>query len=328
MCGNIPNIFYGKACYLAERAYDTSITFAGYILSTSEILGGWIGNGSAHSFIFAAHAFEWLHTQIELAGGAIIGWGAVRLADLSQKGKVYAYESLLQVVENIGGVFGHASSLLYQAVNRCALAIFHAVDALGEGIGFLATIIGANLLEARKLTIHFIREDWEYILAHLAAWTIVIVCSGIIYGFESVTLPLIIGLGCGLFFGGLTGILTVKIFNQDDSAQGRNTAWDALNHYLLDRLPSTGVKTLLASLSVTVLLAAAVVYPYAIGAIFGLVVGNHLITVIGFKRNLTDLNRESVERLREKAQDQINQAQKFLNQAQKFLKRSNELENN
>lgn len=349
----IPEVLCNGGRYISASVYNASTAFANYILSTSEIIGGWIGLRSTNSYLLAEHTFQWMNDKIELIGGTI-GWGSAEFAHLSHRGATYAFERLTdlggamrnganyllvllqrggvwawekiiflgQQIEFLGGEIGHISSLLYEAVNRCALFILQVANGLGEGIGFVATTLGINLLSAARLTIHFIRENWEYILAHLVAWAVVIICSGIIYGFEAVALPLIIGLGCGLAFGGITGILTVKIFDDNDSAQGRNTAWDALNHYLLHRLPSAGVKTILLSLSVTVLLAAAVVYPYALGAIFGLVVGNHAITIIGFGRNLTHLNRE------EQIQSLHLQAQELNNQVQNILQRINELEVN
>lgn len=131
---------------------------------------------------------------------------------------------------------------------------------------------GQNIKTAAVKTALFVRHKWDALLAYLFAWGLIVTCTGLMYGFEAVALPLTIGLSGGLAAGIISGILTVKL-------NSKFTLWQGLNS-ILNPLDSN-TRQVVFSVAVTVLLAAAVVFPYVIGAGFGILIGNQLAVQVG-----------------------------------------------
>jgi len=168
---------------------------------------------------------------------------------------------------------------------------------------------------AAEKTISFVKNNWRPLVAYLFAWGIIITCTGLMYGFEAVALPLTIGLACGLVFGIITGILTVKVFDPS----GQLTIWNLLNQGI-ERLDPNGTRQIVLAVAVTVLLAAAVVFPYIIGAVLGHILGNQLATKTGSGRDLgTDPTKHKNEK--EALKQQINDME------QKITNIGNRMEN-
>jgi hypothetical protein len=141
--------------------------------------------------------------------------------------------------------------------------------------------IGSACASAAEKTVTFIKNNWRPLVAYIFAWGLIITCTGLMYGFEAVALPLTIGLACGLVFGIITGILTVKVFDPS----GEVTIWNFLNQGI-ERLDPNGTRQIVLAVAITVLLAAAVVFPYVIGAVMGIILGNQLATKTGSGRDL------------------------------------------
>ncbi len=131
----------------------------------------------------------------------------------------------------------------------------------------LTPVWGATVSCATK-TASFVKTHWRELVAYAFAWGIIITCTGLMYGFEAVALPLTIGITCGLFFGVLMGVIVVKVLDPS----GTKTPWNFLNE-MIEKLDANGTKQIVLAVAVTVILAAAVVFPYVIGAVLGFMVG-------------------------------------------------------
>lgn len=143
-------------------------------------------------------------------------------------------------------------------------------------------------------TADYIKAHWKHLLAYIFAWGVIVVLSGSMYGFQTVALPLTIGIACGLALGILTGILTATVFDRKNERQDHNTLWGILN-LGIDFLDANGTKNFLTALVVSVTIAASVIFPYAIGAVFGLFLGNYLATKIGLWDREADDAKKAAE---------------------------------
>ncbi|NGX61636.1 MAG: hypothetical protein K940chlam9_01123 [Chlamydiae bacterium] len=150
-----------------------------------------------------------------------------------------------------------------------------------SGIYSVAAPVGRGCKSAALKTARFVKENKYKLLASIVAWGVIVGCTGFLYGFQAVSLPLSIGIGSGILFGGLFGLLTVKVLDPQQEYNGKNTLWDLINKGVR-WLDQNGTKQIVLAVAVTVLLASSVVFPHALGAVFGLVIGNHIITKIGF----------------------------------------------
>ncbi|MCH9625349.1 MAG: hypothetical protein S4CHLAM123_05200 [Chlamydiales bacterium] len=148
-------------------------------------------------------------------------------------------------------------------------------------------IVNAAKAAVQK-TVTFIHQNWKQLLAYLLAWTVIVVGTGLLYGFEAVALPLTIGLAFGFGLGIMSGILmveTLKVYDPENTLNGQNTLWNLLNRGL-ESLDPNGTRLIMLSVAVTVILATAVVFPYATGGLLGVFIGNQIATKIGQDRDL------------------------------------------
>jgi len=116
----------------------------------------------------------------------------------------------------------------------------------------------------------YVSEHWETLVIYTVAWALIIVSSGILYGFKRTALPLTIGMSAGLGFGFVTALLTTKVFESNETA----VSWFAKKSLHVD--PTT--KQIGLTIMVAVYLAACIKFPHATGGITGAVIGNHLFT--------------------------------------------------
>jgi hypothetical protein len=192
-----------------------------------------------------------------------------------------------------------ASSLLKNATENIAsfetkLGQFGGLMAYGLEVTF--TPIGKACYIAAEKTVTFVKNNWKPLMAYIFAWMVIITCTGLMYGFKAVALPLTIGLGCGLIFGVITGILAVEVFDPE----GKITLWNLLNQ-VIEKLDPNGTRQIVLSVAVTVLLAASIVFPYVMGAVFGIFAGNQMATKAGSGQNLgkepskNDLEKEKLK---------------------------------
>lgn len=128
--------------------------------------------------------------------------------------------------------------------------------------------------------LRFIKKNWVHLLAYAIAWGVIVTGVGLMYGFKATALPLTIGLGCGFALGTALGIGTVCLFNPKNDHEP-NTAWGFLNKWF-NSLDANGTRAIFVSVGVTVILAATVVFPYALGGAMGCILGNVVATKIFF----------------------------------------------
>jgi hypothetical protein len=144
----------------------------------------------------------------------------------------------------------------------------------------LSHVLAISVSIAKKVAI-FTKSNWRQLIAYILAWGVVVTCTGLMYGFQAVALPLTIGLACGLAFGVITAILILKAHDPT----GNSTFWNWLNHGI-ENLDANGTRQIVLAVAVTVLLAASVVFPYVLGAVIGIFIGNQLASKVGAGLNL------------------------------------------
>jgi len=181
------------------------------------------------------------------------------------------------------------------------------------GLESVFTPIGESLHTAAKKTAAFIKNNWKPLLSYVLAWGLIVSCTGLMYGFKAVALPLTIGIGCGLAFGIITGILTVKVFDPD----GKITLWNLLNQ-MIERLDPNGTRQIVLAIAVTVLLAASIVFPYVMGAVFGIMIGNQISTKAGSDQNLGSPPEKDIK-ARENLKDNMSAMQQKIDLLQSRL---------
>ncbi|MCH9628149.1 MAG: hypothetical protein S4CHLAM2_18040 [Chlamydiales bacterium] len=169
-----------------------------------------------------------------------------------------------------------------KATESCILGVNNAIE---NGVGLVINKSHSYASSATAKTVRFVRENYVQIFAYILAWGVIVACSGTLYGFEAVALPLTIGFGCGLGVGGIIGILMTTAIDPRNKWRGYNTGWDLINSGV-EKLDPHGTRQIVLAISVTVLLAACVIFPYALGAVFGILVGNQVATKVGQGRNL------------------------------------------
>ncbi len=194
------------------------------------------------------------------------------------------------------------------ATESCILDANRAVE---NGVGWVISTSYSYTSSATAKTIRFVRENYKQIFAYILAWGVIVACSGTLYGFEAVALPLTIGFGCGLGVGGIIGILMTTTIDPRNKWRGYNTGWDLINSGV-EKLDPHGTRQIVLAISVTVLLAASVIFPYALGAVFGILVGNQVVTKIGQGRNLGQEKTDPIAHL-ERMLNGINNLEERLN---------------
>lgn len=154
-------------------------------------------------------------------------------------------------------------------------------QALGLPLGIAAYVVKEVALHSERgaqKTARFVKENWETLLAYSFAWGVIITCTGMLYGFQAVAFPLTIGLGGGLGFGLVFGLLS-------GSFSDSFTPWNYLNT-AIEHLDQNGTRQIVLAVAVTVVLAASVVFPYALGGVFGLFIAWQVAFKIANDQNL------------------------------------------
>jgi hypothetical protein len=128
-------------------------------------------------------------------------------------------------------------------------------------------------------TATFIKNNWQRMTIYLGAWSVVIACAGGLYGFRAVALPLTIGMGGGIVIGCAAGLKMAKDPNEIDSL------WDRLND-AIEKIDPNGTRPIVLSIAVTVILSASVLFPYLMGGVIGVFIGNQAAVKAGSSRNL------------------------------------------
>lgn len=175
--------------------------------------------------------------------------------------------------------YASASEACYHAKMQATNGIISAAHTCAQTMGKCKDR-AAKFFKTDEGIVRFVKNNWKRLFLYTLAWAIIVSGMGMMYGFKVTAIPLTIGIGCGAAFGVLTGILTACVFDKKNS-RPTNTLWGFLNR-AFNSLDANGTRAIVVSVCVTVVLAAAVVFPYALGAIFGIIIGNHLATKISF----------------------------------------------
>lgn len=178
-----------------------------------------------------------------------------------------------------------ALSHLDERIDRTLALVAHLEYRAGQAIAKTLAPVSNTMAKVAC----YIRYNWVTILTYYLAWGVILGCTGLMYGFKAVSLPLSVGLTCGIGFGLISGTLTVLIVraktHQKIHKDQLPSLWTYLNHWI-NGLDENGTRRIVLSVAVTVILAAAVVFPYVIGGLLGMIIGNHLATKIGLNVNL------------------------------------------
>lgn len=222
--------------------------------------------------------------------------------------------------------FGDCSA---NALQSCGAGCLSAGKTVGRGlskVGSGLSKVGSPIKSVAQSVATFVKNNWNHLIAYIIAWGITITFAGLIYGFDTVALPLTIGAGCGLGFGALTGVATAAIVVHKNKiaaglvAQNRAAAsteqslesdgitvepsppssehTDApvldINHYTvwgllnsaIEWLDHNGSRQIMMPIIVTVILAGAVAFPYVVGGIIAAIIANHVAAKIFSGMNL------------------------------------------
>ncbi len=155
---------------------------------------------------------------------------------------------------------------------------------LGSTLGMVSyglMPVALALKSAGEKTARFAKDNWRQLIGYILAWAVIITCTGLLYGFQGVALPLTIGLGCGTAFGVIAGILSVKSYD----TEGKYTLWNLLNQGI-QGLDENGTRQIVSTVAVTVILAASVVFPHVMGAVFGLLIALQVTVKIATDQDL------------------------------------------
>lgn len=232
--------------------------------------------------------------------------------NIAHEGLVFAariiYFSAVRTYTLIGTAFGILTCLafrVYQMVLSAGIWVHNQIGTmlgiLTDGVFQMGDVLKSALGSGFVKTRIFVKENWHKLIAYTIAWGVVITCSGALYGFQAVALPLTIGFGCGLVIGGMLGILVGTVLDPENKHPGKNTGWNVINGGI-KKLDPNGTRQIMLSISVTVLLAASVIFPYAMGGIFGFLVGWQVLTKIAQRRPLganPHNFREQIEMIRQ-----------------------------
>ncbi|MCC5832492.1 MAG: hypothetical protein JJU12_05555 [Chlamydiales bacterium] len=267
----------------AAKIYEDSSWIVDYLCSIYETLSGMVGFGCYNS-------------------GCGILEGGKALLNLSGKG----IEWIDRQVGQASALCGYATYHFLCTLERVALRVNDLIGiiqgACGHGSYVALLIIKRNVATTAVHTARFVKANWPKIIGYILAWGIFFACSGTLYGFNAVAIPLSIGFGVGCGVGGMLGVLTVTVFDTENKGlfgvikclpstqdQARPhvlfSFWNIVN-YGIELLDPHGTRQIVLAISVTVLLASSVVFPYALGGVFGLLVGNQVITKIGYDLDL------------------------------------------
>ena len=152
-----------------------------------------------------------------------------------------------------------------------------------EGAAMKKTVSKISVPFVHLHTYFITKGNWQPLFFSAVALTVIIGGIGLMYGFETVAFPFSQGLAGGLVIGVFTGAVVILI---DPKGKLKpNTIWDATNMFI-NKLPPNGLRPILLSVAVTVILAAIVVFPPGMGCVLGIIMGNHLLVVLCIQKDL------------------------------------------
>jgi sterol desaturase/sphingolipid hydroxylase (fatty acid hydroxylase superfamily) len=204
---------------------------------------------------------------------------------------------------------------LAQTVKSLPAYLAKVDQVVGCILGVVAYGLVCTLQPAAEKTASFVKKNWQQLIGYIVAWGVVVICTGLLYGFQAVALPLTIGLGGGIAFGCIAAILSLNSYDP----KGCRTPWNLLNRGI-QGLDQNGTRQIVLAVSVTVLLAAAVVYPYVMGALFGIFIAWQVTAKIGTEQDLgpNPKNAHLQQQLHTLRED-LQQAQAKFNQLEQLV---------
>jgi hypothetical protein len=179
--------------------------------------------------------------------------------------------------------------------------------------------IGSCLSEGSGRVGAYIKEHWKTLIIYTVVWALIIVSSGILYGFKRTALPLTIGMSAGVGFGLITALLTTKVFDPHNKHSGRNTAVGWFSHHSIKVDPTT--KQIALTILVAVYLAACIKFPHATGALSGAVIGNHLfVQLLCHKKKKEENKKRETEIMKCDHKEEVAQLRKELDELKALIK--------
>lgn len=155
----------------------------------------------------------------------------------------------------------------------------------------------------------FIKANWTTLLTYAFAWGVILGCIGLMHGFRSTSAPFSVGMGAGVGLGALIALICVKVFKSSNSMGGR------LNGRISTHLDFT-TKQIFLTVFVAVYLVAASRFPHGVGALTGIIVGDHIMTTFLHGGKLIKAVRGWEERI-QGAEDVGNETQRQITELQK-----------
>ncbi|MCB1084447.1 MAG: hypothetical protein KDK61_09070 [Simkania sp.] len=191
---------------------------------------------------------------------------------------------------------------------------------------YLKTLVNPivyNVTNCANKTASFIQNNWRSLILFIVAGGVIIGGVGLMYGFEAVSLPLVIGFGCGLPIASLSGIIVTKWIDPEGKIEN-NTLWQLINAGL-NKLPANGARPIVISVAVTVILAASAVFPLVMGIGFGILIGNHVATKIGLQQNFSsEGSQRKAQKLRDRVDHLIKEMQDIQTQLNALINEDDE----
>lgn len=161
-------------------------------------------------------------------------------------------------------------NVTHQAVNSAGRVFVDLTNQTADSLSSMSECFS----KSTKRTTKYIKTHWKILVIYAVAWALVIVSSGILYGFQRTAKPLSIGMGAGMGFGLVTALLTTKVLDPKNKNKGHNTVvgWFAHKSIAVDMT----TKQIAVTILVAVYLAACIKFPHATGGLTGAVIGNYL----------------------------------------------------
>lgn len=169
-------------------------------------------------------------------------------------------------------------------------------------------------------TYHYIKDNFGTLVKNIISWAVIITCVGLLYGFSATAEPLAIGIGCGMGFGALLGLISWKLLEKTShdlaNYPDSNTLWKNINGLMSQSVGTSGI---LATIVVTVIFAALAIFPFEVGIMMGVIMGSHEIILWVLHRKSTSPETRENSVIRRPLEQQVAQLEARVKELEKAL---------
>jgi|GEM_PF-4321002 len=144
-----------------------------------------------------------------------------------------------------------------------------ALTAARDCVTFYGCSIKSQVCSTAKKAYDFVVRNKYNLLCYAVAWGVILFSIGMLHGFKRTTAPFSIGMGAGVGVGLLGGLIGAYVFRWKNSLGGRITG-RAMKHLDLT------TRTIALTMFVGIYIILATRLPHMIGAVSGILVGEHL----------------------------------------------------